>query len=99
MGTSGGAPGTSAPVGDRSKLISLRNAQSLFHQARASWPQVLPSAARHSINTKRARFIDSPERDERHTTRGLFRSDVTVSLPPRAAVSGIRLPPKGPQAT
>src|SRR3954471_214875 len=50
-GTSVGDPGMSDPAAVRSNVSSLRKAQSLFHQARASCPQPAPQAA-NAINSQ-----------------------------------------------
>src|SRR5262249_50809835 len=45
----------SAPALVRSNLISLRNAQSSFHQANALWPQALPNTRNANMSEKRTR--------------------------------------------
>src|SRR5580692_5659745 len=56
-GTSVSGPEISAPAGVRSKSISLRYDQSLFHQARACPAQALLSRARHNIAKTRMEFV------------------------------------------
>src|SRR4051812_46973028 len=79
-GTSVGDPGMSEPAAVRSKVSSLRKAQSLFHQARASCPQPAPSAAITTNSQVRRRSVKRGPRNSQPLILS-FGCDIVLSEP------------------